>query len=105
MEKIFIPNDNMTPVVIDTAESQEHYRARVYKMPSGTTVTIPVREGSRGPIYIDLLTSSKHGKLRTKAKHFHLSFDIPISEGMAYACQCVEEEIAHFIHFMKHSNL
>ena len=52
----------------------------------------------------DLLTSSKHGKLRTTAKHFHLSFDIPRSEGMAYAGQCVEDEIAHFIHYMKHSH-
>ena len=104
MEKIFIPEEIMTPVVIDTAESQENYRARVYKMPSGTTVTIPVKEGSRGPLYIDLLTSSKDGKLRTTAKHFHLSFDIPRSEGMVYAGQCVEDEIAHFIHYMKHSH-
>ena len=105
MKKIIIPIDNMSPLVFDTAETQEHYRARVYKMQSGTTVTIPVKEGSRGPLYIEQLTSSKHGKLRTTAKHFHLSFDIPISEGMAYAGQCVEEEIIHFIHFMKHSNL
>lgn len=104
MEKFIIPDEIISPVVIDIAESQEHYRARVYKMPSGTTVTIPVKEGSRGPLYLDLLTSSKHGRLRTTAKHFHLTFDIPRSEGMAYAGQCVEDEIAHFIQYMKRSH-
>lgn len=91
-----------TPVVINTAESTDNYRARVYKMPSGATITIPVKEGSRGPLYVDNLTSTKHGKLRTTTRHFHLSFDIPLSEGLAYAGNCVEEEINHFIDYMKH---
>lgn len=91
-----------TPVVIDTSESTDKYRARVYKMPSGTIITIPVKEGSRGPLYVDQLTSTKHGKLRTTTRHFHLSFDIPLSEGLAYAGNCVENEINHFIDYMKH---
>lgn len=93
-----------TPVIIDTTESADNYRARVYRMPSGTTVTVPVKEGSRGPLYIDQLTSTKHGKLRTTAKHYRLSFDIPLSEGLNYAGKCVEEEIDHFINYMRHGN-
>lgn len=85
----------------NTAESTAHFRARVYMMPSGTTVTIPVREGSRGPLYTSTLTSTKHGKLRTTTKYYHLSFDIPLSEGLEYAGKCVEEEIGHFICYMK----
>ena len=101
MKKIVLPNEEPTAVVIDTAESSENYRARVYQMPSGTIVTIPVKEGSRGPLYTENLTSTKHGRLRTTSKHYHLSFDIPLSEGLEYAGNCVEEEIAHFINFMK----
>lgn len=93
-----------TPIVIDTNESTAHYRARVYRMPSGATVTIPVKEGSRGPLYVNHLTSTKHGQLRTTSKHYHLSFDIPLSEGLDYAGRCVEEEIGHFIAYMTHTN-
>ena len=89
-----------TPIVIDTNESTENFRARVHRMPSGVLVTIPIREGSRGPLYTDDLTSTKHGKLRTTTKHYHLSFDIPLSEGLEYAGKCVEEEIGHFIQYM-----
>lgn len=99
-----ISTDFEAPIVIDTAESKDHFRARVYMMPSGTTVTVPVKEGSRGPLYTDDLTSTKHGKLRTTTKHYHLSFDIPLSEGLQYAGKCVEEEISHFICYMKSSN-
>lgn len=89
-----------TPIVIDTNESTENFRARVHRMPSGVLVTIPIREGSRGPLYTDDLTSTMHGKLRTTTKHYHLSFDIPLSEGLEYAGKCVEEEIGHFIQYM-----
>jgi len=91
----------MTPIVIDTNESTDNYRARVYILPSGTTVTVPVREGSRGPLYTEDLTSTTHGRLRTTSKHYHLSFDVPLSEGLGFAGQCVEQEISHFIEFMK----
>lgn len=99
--KVFHPA-TAAPVVIDTAESADNFRARVYQMPSGTIVTVPVREGSRGPLYTQCLTSTKHGRLRTTAKHYHLSFDIPLSEGLEYAGRCVEEEVAHFTDYMKH---
>ena len=100
----FFPEENITPVVIDTTLSKDHYRARVYNMPSGATVTIPVREGSRGPLYTEQLTTSKHGKLRTTAKYFRLMFDIPASEGPGYAAECIGEETIHFITFLKNLN-
>ena len=100
--EIFATELTQAPIVIDTNESTDRFRARVYQMPSGTIVTIPIREGSRGPLYTEQLTSTKHGKLRTTSKHYHLSFDIPLSEGLAYAGKCVEEEINHFIDYMKH---
>ena len=58
----------MTRII--TAESTAHFRARVYMMPSGTTITIPVREGSRGPLYTSTLTSTKHGKLRMIIRNY-----------------------------------
>lgn len=100
MQKIIATKVEKT-VEIETAEPTAHFRARVYMMPSGTTVTIPVREGSRGPLYTATLASTKHGKLRTTTKHYHLSFDIPLSEGLEYAGKCVEDEIWHFICYMK----
>ena len=99
--EIFATELTQAPIVIDTNESTARFRARVYQMPSGTIVTIPIKEGSRGPLYTEQLTSTKHGKLRTTSKHYHLSFDIPLSEGLDYAGRCVEEEIAHFIQYMK----
>lgn len=99
--EIFATELTQAPIVIDTNESTDRFRARVYQMPSGTIVTIPIREGSRGPLYTEQLTSTKHGKLRTTTKHYHLSFDIPLSEGLDYAGRCVEEEIDHFIQYMK----
>lgn len=103
-EIISVETLEQAPVLIDTAESTEHFRARVFRMPTGTTVTIPIKEGSRGPLYTNCLTSTKHGKLRTTTRHYHLSFDIPITEGLAYAAQCVDDEICHFIDYMKHNN-
>lgn len=88
------------PIVLDPSESAENFRARVHRMETGVIVTIPIKEGSRGPLYTDDLTSTKHGKLRTTTKHYHLSFDIPLSEGLEYAGKCVEEEIDHFIKYM-----
>lgn len=89
-----------TPIMIDTNMSIENFRARVHRMPTGVLVTIPIKDGSRGPLYTNNLTSTKHGKLRTTTKHYHLSFDIPLSEGLEYAGKCVEEEISHFIQYM-----
>lgn len=89
------------PIVLNPQESTENFRARVHRMETGVIVTIPIKEGSRGPLYSDNLTSTKHGKLRTTTKHYHLSFDIPLSEGLEYAGKCVEEEISHFIAYMK----
>ena len=68
--EIFATELTQAPIVIDTNESTDRFRARVYQMPSGTIVTIPIKEGSRGPLYTEQLTSTKHGKLRTTTKHF-----------------------------------
>lgn len=90
-----------TPIVIDTNESTENFRARVHRMPTGVLVTIPIKDGSRGPLYKEQLTSTKHGKLRTTSKHINLTFEIPVEEGLEYAGKCVEEEISHFIMYMR----
>ena len=99
--EIFATELTQAPSELDTNHSTDRFLARVYQMPSGTIVTIPIKEGSRGPLYTEQLTSTKHGKLRTTTKHYHLSFDIPLSEGLDYAGRCVEEEIDHFIQYMK----
>ena len=88
-------------VVINTRESAENFRARVHRMPSGVIVTIPVKDGSRGPLYKETLTTTQHGKLRTTSKHFNLMFEIPLTEGLVYAGKCVEKEIKHFISYMR----
>lgn len=90
-----------TPIVIDTTESTENFRARVHLMPSGTIAVIPVKDGSRGPLYKETLTTTRHGKLRTTSKHINLMFEIPLEEGLEYAGKCVEEEISHFIMYMR----
>lgn len=94
-----------TTMVIDTHKSAENFRARVHRMPDGVLVTIPIRDGSRGSLYTSTLTTTKHGKLRTTTKHIHLSFDIPISEGLTYAGHCVQDEVEHFIDYMLSNNI
>lgn len=93
--------ENTEPtLIIDTSQAVETYRTRTFRMASGTIVHVPINEGSRGPLYTSDLTSTTHGKLRTTTKHYHLSFDIPLTEGLEYAGQCVEKEINHFIEYM-----
>lgn len=96
-----MPTETPDTLVIHTSEWAERFRARVYQMPSGTIVTVPVQEGSRGPLYTAQLTRTKHGLLRTTKHTYHLTFDIPCSEGPLHAARCLDSEIGHFIDFLQ----
>ena len=96
----------------DTAESTAHFRARVYMMPSGTTVTIPVREGSRGPLYQTLFETA-HGKVLMKRPQYDrgrrrldkeaviVTFRFPKKYGLALTKALYAEETDEIMSYFK----
>lgn len=90
-------------IIIGAGISNENYRARVTHLETGETLITPIKEGSRGPLYADPLTTTQHGKLTKSTKNWHVAFDIPVTETLDYVADCLEKEARAIVKYIRNS--
>ena len=88
-------------IIIGAGISNDNYRARVTHLETGETLITPIKDGARGPLYSEPLTTTQHGKLTKTTRNWHISFDIPVSENIQYVGDCLEKEVKSIINYIR----
>lgn len=88
-------------VLFNLAKSVENYRARINKLESGELVIVPIKDGTRGPLYAEPLVKTDHGRFTKTSRNWHVSFDIDVNSDIQVVGNCLESEVQEIINYIR----
>lgn len=80
----------------------QSFRSRVTIFSNGDVQVKRVNEGSQGKLY-ETLFQTRHCQLGKGKKYLRCLFEVPAEEGGAYMAQCLVDEGAELLEYLKNN--